>query len=358
MSILPSLQIFRAGTHTDSNGRTLTFAEADLAATAAAYDPAKHEAPLVVGHPTLDQPAYGWVQTLTAGAHTLEAIPAQVDPQFAELVRAGRFKKISAAFWLPDAPGNPAPGVYSLRHVGFLGAAAPAVKGLRTPTFAADEAGIVTLEFSEWADRTQLELWRQLREWLLAKFGLEAADLVVPNDQLAAWQNELEYEAVTRALPPAPASPLQDPFSMSESLDLAAREAELHARELAVAEREAQIAAQAEAQRRAAAVAYADTQVQAGKILPRQKAGLVELLLALPDAPLEFAENGQTVKTEPRVWLEQFLTALPVQISYAEHSAGANAPPPASKTLPRKEFEALAPKARADFLGAGGAVTD
>lgn len=41
------IEIFRAGTHTDSHGATLSFSESDLAATARAYDPAVSEAPIV-----------------------------------------------------------------------------------------------------------------------------------------------------------------------------------------------------------------------------------------------------------------------------------------------------------------------
>ncbi|OYW21050.1 MAG: hypothetical protein B7Z43_11640, partial [Sphingomonas sp. 12-62-6] len=49
-------------------------AEADLAATAAAYDPAKFEAPIVVGHPALDAPAYGWVRGLAFAEGTLDEV--------------------------------------------------------------------------------------------------------------------------------------------------------------------------------------------------------------------------------------------------------------------------------------------
>lgn len=149
---MPNLQkplhIFKPGRHTALSGATLEFSALDLAKSAAAYDPAVFEAPLVVGHPSLDAPAYGWVSRLTAGAQGIEAHPHQVNAEFAEQVNAGAFKKISASFFLPEAPGNPAPGVLYLRHVGFLGAAAPAVLGLRTPEFAADLAGIETIEFS------------------------------------------------------------------------------------------------------------------------------------------------------------------------------------------------------------------
>jgi hypothetical protein len=141
----PPLQIFKPGRHTAMSGAVLAFSESDLAASAAAYNPALFEAPIVVGHPKVDAPAYGWVKSLAFAAGGLDADPHQVDPAFAEMVSAGRFKKISAAFFAPTAPNNPAPGVYYLRHVGFLGATAPAVQGLRTPdfAFAENEEGVV-----------------------------------------------------------------------------------------------------------------------------------------------------------------------------------------------------------------------
>ncbi|HHA2483914.1 TPA: hypothetical protein ACOEN0_004165, partial [Stenotrophomonas maltophilia] len=123
-----TLQIFKAGTHVAEDGRTLTFSEADVQQIADSYDPALHEAPIVVGHPKTDDPAYGWGKTLQAKDGLLVAEPHNVDPAFAELVNNGRFKKISASIFMPDSPGNPTPGKYYLRHIGFLGAQPPAVK--------------------------------------------------------------------------------------------------------------------------------------------------------------------------------------------------------------------------------------
>lgn len=142
------LQIFRTGTHTDAGGRTLTFSLRDVMATARAYNPALHEAPLVVGHPQTDDPAYGFVETLRCDGAALEAHPRAVEPAFADMVNAERFNRISASFFLPDSPNNPVRGVYYLRHVGFLGAAAPAVKGLRKPQFSAESSGVVTVSFA------------------------------------------------------------------------------------------------------------------------------------------------------------------------------------------------------------------
>ena len=266
------LQIFKAGTHTASCGQTLTFSAADLEATAAAYDATAFSAPLVVGHPAIAEPAYGWVKALAHADGALEATPEQIDPAFADLVKAGRFKKISAAFFTPTAPNNPVPGVYYLRHVGFLGAAAPAVKGLRPPAFANADEGVIELEFSE-----------------------SPPDPVDP------------------AMPPNPAV-VDDP--------LAAEKAALAQREAAIAEREAALNAEKAESIRAADTAFADALIKEGRVLPRDRAGLVAVFAALNGlAPLEFAEGGEVVKRTPRAALDHFLKALPVQVDFSERSA-------------------------------------
>jgi hypothetical protein len=104
------LEIFRAGRHTANSGQAFSFSEADLEGCARAYDPPRHEAPLVVGHPDAGKPAYGWVKSLAFGEGRLTAETAQVDPDFQEMVNQGRFKKPSASFYLPNSSSNPAPG--------------------------------------------------------------------------------------------------------------------------------------------------------------------------------------------------------------------------------------------------------
>lgn len=107
-----------------------------LASVVANYSADDHEAPAVVGHPAADVPAYGWVSELRFQDGTLEARFADTDEEFERLVEQGRFKKRSAAFWLESPRGSAikSPG---LKHVGFLGAARPAVKGLRNIQFEA-----------------------------------------------------------------------------------------------------------------------------------------------------------------------------------------------------------------------------
>ena len=90
-STLPDgIEIFRAGRHLDDAGVAHHFSEADLDGMAASYSPALREAPLTVGHPKDNLPAYGWVKAVArTPAGTLAITPHQVEPQFAEMVQAG-----------------------------------------------------------------------------------------------------------------------------------------------------------------------------------------------------------------------------------------------------------------------------
>ena len=87
------LHIFKPGRWTTVAGESIEFGEADLQATAQAYDPKISKAPLVVGHPKTDAPAQGWAASLAVSGRGLYAAADKVDPEFAEEVRAGRWER-------------------------------------------------------------------------------------------------------------------------------------------------------------------------------------------------------------------------------------------------------------------------
>lgn len=317
------LQIFKAGTHTAMSGVTLSFSEADLHASAAAYDPAKHEAPLVVGHPQHDTPAYGWVGKLAVANGALDATPTQVNADFAEQVAQGAYKKISASFYAPDSPSNPVPGVYYLRHVGFLGAQPPAIKGLRAPEFAEGEQGVV--DFSEWDDVQNASLWRSLREWFIGKFGADEADKVIPGYAVSSLERGAQDEVREAQQEDSNQAGMSPAYSEKgatmtpeekANLDaLTAENAQLKADQLKFAEAEKKRVADA---RNTANAAFAETLVTAGKLLPVQKEVLV--------ATLNFMENQETVVNfgegaaqKPLVAaVKDMFSAMPKVVEYAE----------------------------------------
>lgn len=143
------IHIMRPGTFTPMRGNPVTFTASALKGIARAYDPALRAAPIVIGHPADDGPSLGTVAALTVEEDGLYAHATAVEPGLSAMVQAGRFKKVSASFLPPGAPGNPTPGSFYLKHVGLLGAVPPAVSGLRPVALAAAPAGgVVTFECS------------------------------------------------------------------------------------------------------------------------------------------------------------------------------------------------------------------
>lgn len=144
---LGPIEIFKAGTWMTMGGEQVTYSEAALRDIAAIYDEGSAPAPIVIGHPATDAPAYGWVDRLFVEGGKLKATIRDAVGAFADQVRAGRYRKVSVALFKPDAANNPKPGSWYLKHVGFLGAAAPAVAGLSPVRFAGAEPGD-TVEFT------------------------------------------------------------------------------------------------------------------------------------------------------------------------------------------------------------------
>lgn len=200
-----------AGTHRSHSGHAVKFSERDVAAIATTYDPAVHEAPIVIGHPTTDAPAYGWIERIEHDDSALAARPHQVNTEFSEMVQRGAFKKISARFYTPGHPAHPLGDdaqSYYLRHVGFLGAQPPAIKGLPAVEFAEEDGDTVTVElaFSEaayaempwWMPDSIRRVFQNLREWIVETQGIDAADRVIPTtalDEMEQADAEAQMEA-------------------------------------------------------------------------------------------------------------------------------------------------------------------
>ena len=131
-------EILKTGKFLSSNGQEKEFSQTDLENIASSYDPAVSEAPLVIGHPKTNDPAYGWIENLKVTGDRLIAKAKQVVPEFLEAVKNGLFKKRSVSLTQDG----------KLRHVGFLGAELPAVKGLADLSFSETETD-TTYEFSD-----------------------------------------------------------------------------------------------------------------------------------------------------------------------------------------------------------------
>lgn len=269
----PTIRILRPGTFTSVEGKSITFGQAELAAIAAGYDADQDPAPLVIGHPQMDHPAYGWVGSLAVENGELVAHPSTIDPSFAERVRKGDYRKVSARLYEPNNPHNPKPGSFYLKHIGFLGAHAPGVKGLGTVQFAEGEPDtLVTIQTE-------------------------------PEDSMTAPKKTDDKPK---------ADPAQEASFAERETALAQRERDLEQRE--TAQREA-----ASAARHADNVSFAESLVNAAKMAPAGKDLLVGVLDQLGEheaaATVSF---GEGVTLAPDAALKKLLGDATPLVSLGE----------------------------------------
>lgn len=284
MSESKTIHILRAGTHTDSKGQDVTFTEADLVAMAEAYAKRKTLAPVVIGHPKHDDPAFGWVTALRAEGQNLFAKVDQLVHEFAERVRGGRYRHVSAALYGPTHKANPTPGSWGLRHLGFLGAMPPAVKELEPVELSEDE------DYHEFAtDAPEAPTVDQQTEKIMADQPINK-----------------------------PAAPVEE----DRAAEFAERETQLSERERQLQEREDRLAQQEAERMRAAHLAFAEHLSAEGRILPRHQATLVEVLAALEGAEVAFAEGEDEVPLVDT--LKDFLKQLPKQVEFGEVATATN----------------------------------
>lgn len=324
---MKKIHIFKPGTHTSAGGSTIEFSEDVLRAAVEAYDPDLHLAPIVVGHPRDNGPAYGWIGGLEYHeGDGIYAEPQELEEQFSELVKDGRFKKVSASFYAPDAPTNPKPGAYYLRHLGFLGAQPPAIKGLKPIEFSEAEEGVV--EFGEFDIATTQGIFKRLREFLIDKFSRDEADKVIPDWALEDLDMAKRMAQDANAKPdPAPgfSEPNQNPedpdMDLQKKLDDALAKIQqlenehnnFSERETALKQKEAAIA-KSEIKRTIQGMA------DEGKVLPADVDHLAEFASQLDNEQVvEFGE-GDEAKTNRRDFFLAWLSKQPKRVDFNEHS--------------------------------------
>ncbi len=315
--------IFRGGPQTDSSGK-LHDGDALIDRALARFNAEIHEPPACIGHPAHDKPAYGWVAGLKKSAdkrgNVLLAKFRQVEPTFASMVQAGRFKKRSAAFY-PDG---------TLRHVAFLGAAPPAVKGLPDVAFA--DGDFTSFEFTD-APYTWTSLAdRLIPDWKIddlraagnppAAEPLTAAytdkeDNMTFKEKLAKFFNEFLAKMPDDG-PVSPVTPASPAFTEAD-IEKAKTEAAAKEREKVTAE----FAEKERAARRAAVkseiAAFCDGLVKEGKITPAGiKFGLPEILFVLAENEnqIEFGEAGE--KATPFDRMKALLASSKPLVTFGE----------------------------------------
>lgn len=333
------VEVFKSGSHIDSKGRQITFSAADLDQVVANH--ALGAAPAVIGHPHGAAPAYAWVEALKREGELLFAKFTDINPAFEAGVKAGAYRNRSVSVY-PDKQHG-----WRLRHVGWLGAEPPAIDGLAPVEFSAAEDA--AHEFSApgyslvWGLESVGQLLRSLRERIVEKEGIEAADQALPQwridnvvEAAGSARTQFQEEADEDRGPQFSKQPDNTGGSMSftqEQLDAAKAQAAKEAEDKLKAEFAAKNAelVQIKVERQRERIANQITGWKAeGKVLPAEEAGLAEFMAQLEDAGAEFAfsaSDGKEAKKTPAQFFADFMASRKALVKLGMRQAAADPAP-------------------------------
>ncbi len=132
MTLIVEQPIFKRGSVTSSNSFEHLYTDSELELLCTSYDPAKHKAPVQIGHVESTSPAYGWIEKLVYNkSHGLVLATVTYLDEVLGVIRKKLYQFVSATFYPPNCPNHPNNGSgFYLKAVALLGAQPPAIKGL------------------------------------------------------------------------------------------------------------------------------------------------------------------------------------------------------------------------------------
>lgn len=297
------IPVFKTGTHTDSKGNTRTWTEADIDKIASSYDTGTHEAPVVIGHPVDNAPAYGWVEGLKREGQILYAKFKGLVPEFVQMVKKGLFKKRSISLNQD----------LTLNHIGWLGAMPPAVKGL--PDVAFSDKGSLTIEYEEREEDKTMSFIEKLKNLLKAE-GVDVADINTKNFSEEEAKRKVETFIQQQTVE----------FSEKVASFEAAKkkhDEELKAKEDAVKAREDALKNEEAAAKKKAVASFCEGLKKESRLIPAMEKlgmGITNFMEAIAsiETTIEFSEGDKKVKQTPLEFMQLFLSSLPKQIEFGE----------------------------------------
>lgn len=327
------IEIFKAGTHTDSEGRKITITTADLDQMVNNFD-AEHPFPYVLGHPKDDAPAVGWAGSLSRDGDSLYVDESvDLNPEFVEACESKAFRNRSVSI-MPGDDG------YRVRHLGFLGAVPPAIKGLKPMQFNdadTDQVFEFSMDDNEklvrgvhssgWGFNAIYRLLRNFKNKIIADEGLEAAEEQIPEyelETLSTASDELSNVPLSKQGHMYSSPALQNQFDTDEDDDVTketkqpkgAEVKNFSQADLDAAAAAASAKAEAKFAHRAKCEKIVATWGNEGKTVPAMENGLVDFMEGLETkTEFTFSEGTGDNVTEKSVsafdFFEGMMNAMP-----------------------------------------------
>jgi hypothetical protein len=331
-------ELAKVGTFKDRAGQVVNLTKELLQKVANNYNAPNYAAPITVGHPrSAKEPAWGRVDGLKFENDKLLFKPGTLVAEFAEMVNKGMYNNVSAGINLVNN---------TLDHVAFLGAQAPAIKGLERITaveFSAAPETVQSVDCTEsaktWLGIAEFssprENWlvrriamlarimRRIREEKIATDGIDAA-----NQLISDW----EIDDLTQDPPPESSTNfITGEFSTEEpDMDLQKQIDELTAKVAEFSQKvttletenttlKTELSNALAATKKKALVEFCDNLIREGRLVADAKDQTVMILESLDETKMvEFSEPTGVVQVSALEAFKKQLAAHPVMAEFSE----------------------------------------
>lgn len=320
------VEVFRAGTQTDSAGNTRQFTQADLDQVIANHDP-EHPAPHVITHKEMYSPfAYGQSSELKREGDSLYVKSTKIEPQFEALVKNGNLFERSIRL-LPTDKG------FKLGHIAWLGAEPPAVEGMAPVSFNASQQGLDFMMDTQ-TPNALARLMRSLRDYFIGSVGLDEAGSIIQdwqieqlNRHVAELENQDNNQSTTQfSKNNSKGDGIMSAFTQAD-IDAATAKGAADAKATAesdFAKQQNTLQQQLDSERaerqRSEFSAVIKTHLDRG-VAPSDLAGATDFMLSLnpgTDGAFEFSQGAgdkaQTVKTSQLDFVKGLLAKIPASV--------------------------------------------
>jgi len=287
------MELFRAGKQTDSAGNSHNWTVAELDEIVSNF---KEDVPATLGHKVNDKPAFAWFKKLWREGNVLFGEMGEIVDEFGVMLKNKMFKNRSIALRADN----------SLRHVAFLGAEAPAVKGLEGFAFAEDDSEFNTFDFSEGNDDNKPSFMDNLKSALnILNISFNEP---TPEDTEMSELTDLQAEMKT----------LTGKFAeQDKKIETLTGEVKTANEGKKTAEKE--FSEYKEGESKNAIIAFADKMVADKKMLPADKDSEVAMMVSIDGLEAhDFSEGEGTKKKSPLQKYQETIEAREVILEEGE----------------------------------------
>ncbi len=320
------VELFRAGDHVDASGVARTWTTDELDQMVANHSAAT-AAPIVIGHPEHNDPAFGWIDQVKRDGDSLLAKFRDVNPAFAQASADGAYRKRSVRIY--KTPAN----TFALEHVGFLGAKRPAIALNAMNYTTANAAEVFDFEADWYTPNVVARMLRRLRDWLIGERGLDVADQLLPDYEITSLDNhanelltQSENAPQNNPMFTAPTGEITVTPAENQAAIDAAVAAALDAKTVEFSAQQTNLQQQLDAERRKNKGIEFSAFIQGSNLTPAQATGAVDFMVQLDDgATFEFSAGDGKAPTQvtPLKWFRDFVAAIPQQVKLGQTDTGA-----------------------------------